>query len=284
MRVLLIEDHAATAQAIALMLESEGFNVDATARGKDGVELARRYDYDVILLDLGLPDISGFQVLRSLRLSRVKTPLIILSALADTEHKIKALHGGADDYVGKPFQEEELVARIHALVRRASGHAQPRIEVGRLVVDLQSGVVELAGVRVQLTDKEYRVLELLSLRQGRPVSKEMFLDHLYGGIDEPEPKIIDVFICKLRKKLDAAAHGASYIAIERGRGYVLRAPPAEARVGRPAAHAALGRPVAPAGQGTVLARPARNLRSMFGRGLPLRPVCREQVLHLLGER
>src|SRR5262245_14054754 len=274
MRVLLIEDHIAAAQAVELSLEAEGLDVDAVGRGKDGVELARRYDYGVILLDLTLPDISGFQVLRSLRLSRVKTPLLILSALAGTEHKVKALHAGADDYVTKPFQEDELVARIHALVRRAAGNAEPRVQVGGLTVDLQTGAVELAGVRLYLTDKEYRVLELLSLRKGRPVSKEMFLDHLYGGLDEPVPKIIDVFICKLRKKLAAVAPGAVYIAIERGRGYVLREPAAAAQHHVPAATP----------PSRVLIRRGCSRRPALGRTLPLRPGCREQALHLLSGR
>ncbi|TIV75132.1 MAG: response regulator transcription factor, partial [Mesorhizobium sp.] len=189
MRVLLIEDDSATAQSIELMLKSESFNVYTTDLGEEGVDLGKLYDYDIILLDLNLPDMSGYEVLRTLRLSKVKTPILILSGMAGIEDKVRGLGFGADDYMTKPFHKDELVARIHAIVRRSKGHAQC----------------------VHLTGKEYQMLELLSLRKGTTLTKEMFLNHLYGGMDEPELKIIDVFICKLRKKLDAASGGQKYI-------------------------------------------------------------------------
>jgi two-component system, cell cycle response regulator CtrA len=131
---------------------------------------------------------------------------------------------GADDYLTKPFHKDELVARIHAIVRRAKGHAQSVIHTGDLVVNLDTKTVEVEGERVHLTGKEYQMLELLSLRKGTTLTKEMFLNHLYGGIDEPELKIIDVFICKLRKKLASATGGEHYIETVWGRGYVLRDP------------------------------------------------------------
>jgi two-component system cell cycle response regulator CtrA len=224
MRVLLIEDDSATAQSIELMLKSEGFNVYTTDLGEEGVDLGKLYDYDIILLDLNLPDMSGFEVLRSLRVSKVKTPILILSGLAGIEDKVNGLGFGGDDYMTKPFHKDELVARIHAIVRRSKGHAQSVIQIGDLVVNLDSKTVEVGGQRVNFTGKEYQMLELLSLRKGMTITKEMFLNHLYGGMDEPEIKIIDVFICKLRKKLTCVSNGKDYIETIWGRGYVLREP------------------------------------------------------------
>ena len=224
MRVLLIEDDSATAQSIVLMLKSESFIVDTADVGEEGVDLGKLYDYDIILLDLNLPDISGYEVLKTLRLSKVKTPVLILSGTAGIEDKVRGLGCGADDYMTKPFHKDELVARIHAIVRRSKGHAQSVIQIGDLVVNIDAKTVEVGGQRVHLTGKEYQMLELLSMRKGTTLTKEMFLNHLYGGMDEPELKIIDVFICKLRKKLDLASGGQSYIETVWGRGYVLREP------------------------------------------------------------
>ena len=231
MRVLLIEDDASTARSVELMLKSESFNVYTTDLGEEGVDLGKLYDHDIILLDLNLPDMSGFEVLRSLRVSKVHTPILILSGLAGTEDKVKSLGIGADDYLTKPFHKDELVARIQAIVRRSKGHAQSVIQTGELVVHLDTKTVEVGGVRVHLTGKEYQMLELLSLRKGTPLTKEMFLNHLYGGMDEPEVKIIDVFICKLRKKLANASNGKNFVETLWGRGHVLRDPcEGEARI------------------------------------------------------
>jgi two-component system cell cycle response regulator CtrA len=224
MRVLLIEDDSSTAQSIELMLKGEHFNVYTTDLGVEGVDLGKLYDYDIILLDLNLPDISGYEVLRSLRRANVKTPVLILSGLAAIEDKVKGLGYGADDYVSKPFHRDELVARIQAIVRRSKGHAQSLITTGDLVVNLDQKMVEIAGTRLNLTGKEYQMLELLALRKGTTLTKEMFLNQMYGGMDEPEAKIIDVFICKLRKKLAYASQGRNYIETVWGRGYVLREP------------------------------------------------------------
>ncbi len=222
MRVLLIEDDSAMARSIELMLRSEGFNVYTTDLGEEGVDLGKLYDYDIIVLDLQLPDMSGFEVLKSLRLAKVQTPVLILSGNAIVEAKVKALGFGADDYMTKPFHKDELVARIQAVIRRSKGHAQSVITTGKLKVNLDAKTVEVDGQRVHLTGKEYQMLELLSLRKGTTLTKEMFLNHLYGGMDEPELKIIDVFICKLRKKLVTACDGEQYIETVWGRGYVLR--------------------------------------------------------------
>ena len=224
MRVLLVEDDTSTAKSIELMLKSEGFVVDATDLGEDGLEIGKLYDYDIIILDLMLPDIDGYEVLRRLRAARVATPVLILSGLSETEQKIKGLSTGADDYLTKPFDKRELIARIHAVVRRSKGHSESVIRTGKLSVNLDTGMVEVDGQPLHLTGKEYGILQLLSLRKGTTLTKEMFLNHLYGGMDEPELKIIDVFICKLRKKLASATEGENYIETVWGRGYVLRDP------------------------------------------------------------
>src|SRR6202050_1698331 len=224
MRVLLIEDDSATAQSIELMLKSESFNVYTTDLGEEGIDLGKIYDYDIILLGLNLPDMSGFEVLRSLRVSKVRTPTLILSGLAGIEDKVRGFVFGAADHMTKPFPKDELVARIHAIVRRSKGHAQSVIQTGDLIVNLDTKTVEVNSARVHLTGKEYQMLDLLSLRKGTTLTKEMFLNHLYGGMDEPELKIIDVFICKLRKKLANASRGKNYIETVWGRGYVLREP------------------------------------------------------------
>jgi two-component system cell cycle response regulator CtrA len=224
--VLLIEDDRAVARSIELILKAEGFNVYATDLGEEGVDLGKIYDYDLILLDLSLPDMSGMEVLRTLRVGKIDTPVMILSGSSEIETKVKTLGGGADDYMTKPFHREELVARIHAVVRRSKGHAQSVIRTGEIAVNLDGKTVEVNGARVHLTGKEYQMLELLSLRKGTTLTKEMFLNHLYGGMDEPELKIIDVFICKLRKKLKSVAKD-HHIETVWGRGYVLNDPPQE---------------------------------------------------------
>ncbi len=230
MRVLLVEDDAATAQSIEMMLRSEGYVCDATDMGEDGLEIGKLYDYDIIVLDLMLPDIDGYEVLRRLRAARVQTPILILSGLNGLDDKIKGLGVGADDYLTKPFDKRELIARIQAIVRRSKGHSDSIIRTGKLTVNLDTRTVEVESQPLHLTGKEYGILELLSLRKGTTLTKEMFLNHLYGGMDEPELKIIDVFVCKLRKKLAGATGGDNYIETVWGRGYVLRDPvePAEA--------------------------------------------------------
>ena len=224
MRVLLVEDDPTTAKSIEMMLRHANLNVYSTDLGEEGVDLAKLYDYDLILLDLNLPDMTGLDVLRQLRLARVDTPILILTGSDDTDSKLKGFGFGADDYLTKPFHREELVARIHAIIRRSKGHAQSIIKTGDVAVNLDAKTVEVNGRADHLTGKEYQMLELLSLRKGTTLTKEMFLNHLYGGMDEPELKIIDVFICKLRKKLSEATGGGNHIETVWGRGYVLRDP------------------------------------------------------------
>lgn len=224
MRILLVEDDPTTSKSIELMLGNANLNVYATDLGEEGIDLAKLYDYDLILLDLNLPDMNGREVLRQLRRARIETPILILSGNDDADNKIRGFGFGADDYLTKPFHREELIARIHAIIRRSKGHAQSIISTGQICVNLDAKTVEVDNSPVHLTGKEYQMLELLSLRKGTTLTKEMFLNHLYGGMDEPELKIIDVFICKLRKKLSEATHGENHIETVWGRGYVLRDP------------------------------------------------------------
>jgi two-component system cell cycle response regulator CtrA len=222
MRVLLIEDEPTTARAIELMLTTEGFNVYSTDLGEEGLDLGKLYDYDIILLDLNLPDMHGYDVLKKLRVAKVQTPVLILSGISEMDSQgalvrlrrrrlchqaVPPRRTGRPHPCGcAPFQGPFAVGHPH---RQAA-------------VNLDAKTVEVDGARVHLTGKEYAMLELLSLRKGTTLTKEMFLNHLYGGMDEPELKIIDVFICKLRKKLAQACGGANYIETVWGRGYVLR--------------------------------------------------------------
>jgi two-component system cell cycle response regulator CtrA len=224
MRILLIEGDGATAQSIELMLKSEKVNVYTTDLGAEGVDLGKLYDYDIILLDLNLPDMSGFEVLRSLRTAKVNTPILILSGSSEIADKVRGLGFGADDYMTKPFHKAELVARIQAIARRSQARPPSVVNTGDLCVNLDAKTVQISGARVRLTGKEYQILELLSVRKGTTLTKEMLLNNLYGGMDEPEIKIIDVFICKLRRKLSVASGGKNYIAMVWGRGYALCEP------------------------------------------------------------
>lgn len=228
MRVLLVEDDASTARSIELALASEGIICDKAELGEEGLEVGKIYDYDLIILDLILPDMDGFEVLLRLRSAKVKVPVLILSGLSGPDQKIKGLGFGADDYLTKPFNRGELIARIQAIVRRSKGHSESVLRFDKVAINLDTRIVEVEGAPVHLTSKEYAILELLAMRRGTVLTKEMFLNHLYGGIDEPELKIIDVFVCKLRKKLADAAGGTNYIETVWGRGYMLKEFPEDA--------------------------------------------------------
>lgn len=224
MRILLVEDDMLLAQNLVDQLEDQGFHVDEADRGEDALELCDLYEYQVMILDLGLPDMRGDEVLQNLRTKNEQLPVLVLSGQADVEAQLSCLHAGADDYLVKPFNKDELVARLHALVRRANGHANNVLQFGDVALDLTARYVRVGENRVDLTAKEYQMLELLCLRKGSVVSKESFLDHLYGGLDEPEMKIIDVFICKLRKKIEQAGARAPFIETVWGRGYRVDIP------------------------------------------------------------
>jgi two-component system cell cycle response regulator CtrA len=223
MRVLLVEDDVTTARGIVLMLKASNAVVDQAETGEEALELARHYDYDIVVLDLMLPDMEGYEVVRRIRASRLDVPVLILSGLTRPQAKVKGFGMGADVYITKPFDKAELIARMQAIVRRSKGFSQPTLRIGSLQLNLDSREVLVAGHQVHLTGKEYAILELLVLRKGMVLTKEAFLNHLYGGMDEPEMKIIDVFICKLRKKL-AQAGADALIGTVWGRGYMLREP------------------------------------------------------------
>ena len=222
MRVLLIEDDSAVRHSLALILRADAMCVDAADHGEEGIEIARHYDHDVIVLDLGLPDMSGFEVVRRLRLAKVGTPVVILSGSAVTQDKIKALKTGADDYMTKPFSSEELIARLRTLVRRSKGHSDARISFGPMTLDLAAKTLEVDGRRIDLSAKQYQILELLSLRRGMAVSKQTLMDHVYGDGEGPDSRTIEVFIHRLRRKLAAASDGGRFIETVRDQGYLMR--------------------------------------------------------------
>lgn len=221
MRILIVDSHADE----AALMQEEGFSVEFTDSGEEGVSLAKMYDFDAIILDRILPDMTGFEVVRQIRRANVRTPILVLSTMAQITDIVKLLNAGADDYLTKPCDSNELVARLHALVRRSNGLAQSVITTGNITVNLATRRAAVNGEHMYLTGKEYALVELLSLRKGTTLSKETIMGHLYGGRDEPEMKIVDVFICKLRKKMNAVhAHPIETVW---GRGYVLRDPDAK---------------------------------------------------------
>jgi two-component system, cell cycle response regulator CtrA len=222
MHILLVEDNPVAAKSIELKLTAEGHNVFSTELGEDAIELADLYDYDVVLLDLDLADMTGLDVLRAIRLNKIRTPVIVVTATGDVDTKVKALSAGADDFITKPFHKAEMAARINAVVRRSRGHSESIIRTGNIALNIDTRSAEVSGVPVHLTPSEYKVLELLSLRKNTVLTKEMCLNHLYNGLNEPEVKIIDVFVCKLRKKLAQASNGASIIETVWGGGYMMR--------------------------------------------------------------
>jgi two-component system, cell cycle response regulator CtrA len=237
MRVLIAAGDVFAAVRIRAMLEKENLICDATEVGPDTLLLDKLYDYDIILLDLAVSDIEGYKLLQQLRASRVRTPILILSGRGELDEKVKFLRYGADDFLTTPFDRRELVARILAIVRRSKGHSESTIRTGKLAVNLDTRVVSVDDRPVPLTPKEYGILQLLSLRKGTILTKGVILNHLYGGRDEPQPKIIDILVCTLRKKLARATGGNHYIETVRSCGYVLRESaitPAEIAVADPA--------------------------------------------------
>ena len=222
MRILLVDDDVMLAESLSETLENEGMHIDEADCGEDALELAELYEYQVMILDLGLPDMRGDEVLLNLRQKNPNLPVLILSGEAEIEARLTCLQNGADDYLVKPFNTQELVARLHALVRRANGHGSNVLQFGDIRFDMTARDFKVGEARVALTAKEYAMMELLCLRKGSVVSKESFLDHLYGGMDEPEMKIIDVFICKLRKKFEEAGVDFDPIETVWGRGYRIK--------------------------------------------------------------
>ena len=222
MKILVVEDESNIASRIKTTCADDGFSCEIAENGIEALEMMKFYDYDAVVLDLMLPDIDGFEVLSRIRKIKNTTPVIVLSGLNAVDDKVKCLSMGADDYLTKPFSKVELLARIYAIVRRTSGHSSSNIEVGPISIDIKQRSVKIYGRELALTAKEYSILELLALKKGSVLPKEAFLNHIYGGLDEPELKIVDVFICKLRKKISDLTGGSSCIETVWGRGYVLR--------------------------------------------------------------
>lgn len=222
MRVLLIEDSRVLSSSIQSMFASDNRICDIAETAEDGIRSCEVCEYDAIIVDIMLPDADGINTVKIIRQNGIKTPILILSALDSVDVKIRGLSSGADDYLVKPFNKAELTTRINVLVRRKYNKDTSNDRTGRLSLDFQTHRVTIDNEVIHLTDKEYAILELLFLRKGATLSKEMFLNHLYGGMDEPEMKIIDVFICKLRSKLAKRLGPVVYISTVWGRGYVLR--------------------------------------------------------------
>ena len=225
MNILIVEDDKTVATSIAQALSDEGHSNDTCHTFEDGLNAACEDNYDAIILDINLPDGDGFEFSKSLRRQQIGTPVLVVSGRSSITDKVVALRSGADGYLTKPFDRQELVATLMAIVRRTNGHFDSRIMTGPITVDLNKRESTIGEGRLELTSKEYSILELLSLRKGTTLSKAHFINHLYSGIDEPESKIIDVFICKLRRKIADATGGDNYIHTIWGQGYVLRDTP-----------------------------------------------------------
>jgi two-component system cell cycle response regulator CtrA len=221
MRVLLVEDDLTAAHGLSLTLKGIGAIVEHVVTGEEAIGLTRHYDYDIILLDVILPDVSGYEVVRRMRISRNDTPVLILSGLSRPQAKVKGLSLGADDFITKPFSTPELLARVQAITRRRKGYSQPTLHLGGIELNLDIREVTVNGRALRLTSKEYSILQLLVLRKGKLLSKDAFLNHLYNGTDEPERQIIDLYVCRLRKKL-AVAGADILITTVWGHGYMLR--------------------------------------------------------------
>ena len=224
MRILLIEDDPATASHIKLILSCANFDVLITNCGETALELVEQEDFQMIILELALPDFSGHDVLYKLRLTRVDTPVIMLSCDDSTEAKVKAFGLGADDFIIKPFHGPELIARIKAIVHRCKPKCRSIIQTGKVALNMDARMVDAQGSPVPLSAKEYQVFELLSLRKGSTLPKPLIRSEVYRDNDWPRLKTIDVIICNLRKKLSQATGGESYISTDWGHGYVLRNP------------------------------------------------------------
>ena len=223
MRVLMIEEDIATSRNVEPMLRHEGIFMDVTDVGEEGIDLCRRYDYDALILAPRSPHTNGLDVIRALRKAQLDIPVLVLSAVTAIEGQVKTLNAGADDYMTKPFHDTELVARVRALVRRSRGHSEVTITTGKVTVNLASKTAAANGVSLHLTAKEYQILELLSLRRGITLNVEALINHIYANGEGPESRTVELFICKLRKKLATATGGDRCIETIRSRGYLLRA-------------------------------------------------------------
>ncbi|HEY1807564.1 MAG TPA: response regulator transcription factor [Acidobacteriaceae bacterium] len=223
MRVLIVEDEARVADNIAEALrESAGLAVDVARNGRDGIELGQQANYDLIILDLMLPGVSGREVLRAIRAKGQTAPVMVLTAVLEKASIVSLLNAGADDYLAKPFDLGELLARVKALIRRGKGVSHPRIKIADLVIDTLEKTVMLAGKPVELSPTEYRALEYLSHRPRSVISKQVLLEHLYDYNWEHHSNVIEAHISNLRRKLNRGGE-TQWIETLRGRGYRLLA-------------------------------------------------------------
>ena len=218
MRVLLVEDEAPLRETLAARLKREGYAVDSASDGDEGLYLGREMPFDVAVIDLGLPKRSGMDLVRTLRSEGVRYPILILSARSSWQDKSSGLNTGADDYMEKPFHIEELLARLNALVRRATGWTKPILECGPVVLDTTAQTVSVEGRSVDLTTYEYKVLEYLMMHAGELVSKADLTEHIYQQDFERDSNVLEVFIGRLRRKLDPEGT-IKPIETVRGRGY-----------------------------------------------------------------
>lgn len=227
MRLLIASNDASLAETLDLRLSAEGFAVDTIDTAEDALEDLRIVDFDLVVIDDDLADTIGAALLRKMRARQIKTPASMLTTRTDAVWRTKLLNDGADDVIVRPFDWPEVLARVHAVVRRSRGQASQMVKVGPVVLDLDRKQIVIAGAAVHVTPQEYRMAEALALRAGVTLTKQNLMDALYGGRDEPEVKIIGVFICKLRNKLKAAG-AADVIQTIWGRGYCMREPEAVA--------------------------------------------------------
>jgi two-component system response regulator PhoP len=222
-RILLVEDEAALRETLAARLKRDGYAVDVAADGEEGLYLGKEVPFDVAIIDLGLPRMSGMDLVTELRKAGRKYPILILTARAGWQDKVEGLKTGADDYLVKPFHVEELLARINALVRRASGWTRSTLECGPIVLDTTAQTVAVNGTGVELTSYEYKVLEYLMLHAGELVSKADLTEHIYQQDFDRDSNVLEVFIGRLRKKLDPD-NALKPIETVRGRGYRFAIP------------------------------------------------------------
>lgn len=220
MRVLLIEDDTRLAETLGRHLREAGFAVDLSADGVDGLFLGEEYPVDLAIIDLGLPEMSGLEVIRRLRQRGRDFPILVLTARSEWQDKVAGLEAGADDYLTKPFHVEELMARINALLRRAGGHAQPRVRLGPFTVDLSAQRVFRDTEEVELTTFEYKVLNYFVMHPGEVVTKSELAEHIYEDDADRDSNVIEVFVGRLRRKLDPEGR-LNPIETLRGRGYRL---------------------------------------------------------------
>ena len=221
MRILLAQGHTAEAKTTSRLLESGGGVIDHVRTGRDALMFLQTYEYDLIVLDRSLADGEGSDALRRFRAQGFSAPVLMIGDFANGALRAQVLRAGADDVMTKPIDDVEFLARVDSIVRRRNGFARSVLSVGPLHMDMASREVRINDQLMPVTRKEYAILELMALRKGRVIPKQTFLDHLYNGLDGPETRVIDVFVCNLRKKLAGWGYG-NLIDTMRGHGYIMR--------------------------------------------------------------